>query len=184
MTSRDFYGNGCYREKFAGKYHDMVFDRLVSLSPREIVQLPVVIALFAQISAQVFKVVLYSIRDRRFAIDRFVNAAGIPSAHTAFVVALTGSIGMRNGVFSDIFAVSFVFATIVVYDSFRFRGHVQRHAEVLNRLLKPRLDVDPHPRERQPSGNAAGIVSEHIGHTIPEVAFGVIWGLMFAGGLS
>lgn len=162
----------------------MNLDQLLSLSPREIVQLPLVIALFAQVSAQAFKVVVYSIRDRRFAFDRFVNAAGIPSAHTAFVVALTGAIGVRSGVFSDVFAVSFVFAAIVVYDSFRLRGHVQRHAEVLNQLLKPRIDVDPHPRKRRPSGNAAEIVSEHVGHTIPEVAAGVIWGLMFAVGLS
>jgi acid phosphatase family membrane protein YuiD len=143
----------------------------------DIVRLPLVVALIAQISAQAFKVVLYSVTERRFAIDRFVNAAGIPSAHTAFVTALAAAIGLRNGITSDIFAVTFVFAAIVVYDSFRLRGHVQHHAEVLNRLMKPRLDV-------QTDRDAAkGVVSEHVGHTIPEVAAGIVWGLMWVVGL-
>ncbi len=143
----------------------------------QILQLPLVVALLAQISAQVFKVVLYSVTERRFAIDRFVNAAGIPSAHTAFVTALAAAVGMNNGVTSDIFAVAFVFAAIVIYDSFRLRGHVQRHAEVLNRLMKPRLDVQT---DRDAD---KGVVSEHVGHTVPEVAAGIVWGLMWVVGL-
>lgn len=145
---------------------------LLQLSASQILALPLVVALLAQLSAQAFKVVLYSITERRLAFDRFIHAAGIPSAHTAFVTAVTAAVGIRNGVLSDIFAVSFVFSAIVIYDSFRLRGNVQTHAKVLNQLLKPRLDV------------ADGeYVSEHIGHTIPEVAAGIIWGLMFAVGL-
>lgn len=149
----------------------MLLDGIAGLSLSQVFELPLVVALAAQLSAQAFKVVLYSVTERRFAIDRFVNASGLPSAHTAFVVAVSASVGMRNGIVSDIFAVSFVFAMIVVYDSFRLRGHVQHHAEILNRLLAPRTDPEPS-------------VSEHVGHTLPEVLAGVIWGLMFAVGLS
>jgi acid phosphatase family membrane protein YuiD len=142
--------------------------------------LPLVISILSQVSAQVFKVALYSVAERRFAIDRLVNAAGMPSAHTAFVTALTASIGLQRGVASDIFAVAFVFAAIVIYDSFRLRGHVQRHAEALNRLLAPR-------RELPGSGTSGGgpvELSEQVGHTGMEVAAGIIWGLVFAMGLS
>lgn len=144
--------------------------------------LPLVVAIASQVSAQLFKVILYSVRERRFALDRFLNPAGMPSAHTAFVTALAAAVGFRNGLLSDIFAVTFVFATIVVYDSFRLRGHVQRHAQVLNQLMKPRLEVRSEPLGKEKKERDAA-VSEHVGHTLPEVAAGIIWGLMFALGL-
>jgi uncharacterized protein len=146
-------------------------------------RLPLVVALAAQLSAQLFKVLLYSVTERRFALDRFFHAAGMPSAHSAFVTALAAAVGLRNGLFSDIFAVAFVFAAIVIYDSFRLRGHVQRHAQVLNQLLKPRLDIRPEPRGRGKEKDDAS-VSEHIGHNVPEVVAGIIWGLIFALGLQ
>ncbi len=147
------------------------------------VRFPLIIALIAQIGAQLFKVILYSVRERRFAYDRFFNAAGVPSAHTALVTALTAAIGLRNGITSDIFAVAFVFAAIVVYDSFYLRGHVQRHAEVLNQLMKPRLDVTADPVGKKKRTKNAG-VSEYVGHSVPEVVAGVVWGLIFAVGLQ
>ncbi|MFW5827249.1 MAG: divergent PAP2 family protein [Alkalispirochaeta sp.] len=142
--------------------------------------LPLVISVISQVSAQIFKVVLYSVAERRFAIDRLVNAAGMPSAHTAFVTALAASIGLQRGVSSDIFAVAFVFAAIVIYDSFRLRGHVQRHAEALNRLLAPRRELPGSSYSRRDPQE----LSEHVGHTGMEVVAGIIWGLVFAMGLS
>ncbi|MDA3947764.1 MAG: divergent PAP2 family protein [Spirochaeta sp.] len=161
----------------------MDLNQIAAMTVRQILGLPLITALLAQLSAQALKVVIYSVTERRLALDRFVNAAGIPSAHSAFVVALSASIGLRSGFLSDIFAVSFVFAAIVVYDSFRLRGHVQRHAEVLNQLLKPRLEADPTPRSKRSRRKDGVGVSEHVGHTIPEVVAGIIWGLMFAIGL-
>ncbi|MEX2445023.1 MAG: divergent PAP2 family protein [Alkalispirochaeta sp.] len=144
------------------------------------ISLPLVISVISQVSAQVFKVALYSVAERRFAVDRFVNAAGMPSADTAFVTALAASIGLQRGAASDIFAVAFVFAAIVIYDSFRLRGHVQRHAEALNRLLAPRRALPGSGSSRDGSAE----LSEHVGHTGMEVAAGIIWGLVLAMGLS
>ena len=73
---------------------------------------------------------------------------------------------MRNGFASDIFAVSFVFAAIVAYDAFRLRGHVQRHAETINKHVL------------QPAGQAP--LSEMVGHSVGEIA----WGLVVGGGGS
>ena len=123
-------------------------------------------AVAVQISCQLFKFALYSIRDRRIRPHYLVTAGGIPSAHSAFVTAVTVAIALRNGLSSDLFAVSFVFSAIVIYDAFRLRGHVQRHAELLNKhVLK-----------------AAGAeeVSEMVGHSLVEIAVGVLWG----GGVS
>lgn len=154
-------------------------EALLRMPLREILALPVVIAVLSQVASQLFKVVLYSVAERRFAIERFVNAGGMPSAHTAFVTALAAAIGLQRGITSDVFAVAFVFAVIVVYDAFRLRGHVQRHAEVLNRLLAPRRELP----ESVADGREEPL-SETVGHSLPEVGAGIVWGLMFAVGLS
>lgn len=169
------------------------------MSVSELVRLPVVVALLCQLSSQAFKVVFYSLRERRFAAERFVHAGGIPSAHSAFVSALTAAVALRHGVTSEIFAVSFVFSAIIVYDAFRLRGHVQRHAEVLNRLIakgaagggrgRPQGPADgaaataaEKPRRGDSSGApiTADRLSENVGHTLAEVAIGVAWGVSVA----
>ncbi len=121
-----------------------------------------VTAVVVQLSCQVFKFVLYSARDRTVAFKYLVTAGGIPSAHSAFVTALTVAIAMRNGVGSDLFAVSFVFSAIVIYDAYRLRGHVQRHAEVINaELVRPKGGEE---------------ISEMVGHSLPEIVIGMLYG--------
>jgi len=119
-------------------------------------------AVGVQLACQAFKVVYYSVRDGRFTPSYFVSAGGVPSAHAAFVTAVTTSVGIRSGVASEVFAVSFVFAAIVVYDAFRLRGHVQRHAEVINRLLGRTGETER--------------VSEMVGHSLPEIVSGILFG--------
>jgi uncharacterized protein len=124
-------------------------------------------ALVAQVVGQTAKFVLYSVRDGRISPHYLVSAGGVPSAHTAFVTALTAYIGLTSGVVSDLFAVAAVFSAIVIYDAFRLRGHVQRHAELLNRhVLLP---------------NGEPPVSEMVGHSLPEIAAGLAVGGAMAG---
>ena len=120
--------------------------------------------LAVQILCQAFKVLLYSLRERRFAPEYFVSAGGFPSAHSAFVTALSVSVGLRSGFGSDLFAVAFVFSVIVIYDAYRLRGEVEKQARLLNRLTE-RLHPGEHPR-----------LSEMVGHTLPEILAGVATG--------
>ncbi|MFW5744301.1 MAG: divergent PAP2 family protein [Spirochaetota bacterium] len=119
-----------------------------------------------QVFCQVFKLAYYSLRDRRFRPAYFVTAGGIPSAHSAFVTALTVAIGIRNGFASDIFALAFVFSAIVIYDAYRLRGHVQHHAQIINRAILA------------PAGEAP--ISEMVGHSLTEIVTGMVLG----GGVS
>ena len=125
-----------------------------------------VTAVAVQIACQLFKLVLYSVKDRRFELRYLFTAGGIPSAHSAFVTALATAIGIRTGITSDAFAIAAVFSAIVIYDAFRLRGHVQHHAQILNRLVLRPAGEEP--------------VSEMIGHSIPEIATG----MLFGGGIS
>ena len=70
-------------------------------------------AVVVQVACQAFKVVFYSIRERRLAFSRFISAGGMPSAHAAFVTSLSVSVGLWNGVRSDVFAVACVFSLII-----------------------------------------------------------------------
>ncbi len=119
-------------------------------------------AVGVQLFCQLFKTVLYSIRDRRVNPAYFVSAGGIPSAHAAFVTALSVAIGLQNGFDSDLFAVAAVFSLIVIYDAYRLRGHVQHHAKIINRKLLGPAGEKP--------------VSEMVGHSLPEIVAGMVLG--------
>ena len=73
-----------------------------------------VVAVAVQLASQLFKVVFYSLREGRLRLDYFISTGGMPSAHTAFVTALTVSLGLHHGFASEFFAVAFVFSVIIV----------------------------------------------------------------------
>lgn len=125
-----------------------------------------VTAVGVQIVCQLFKLVYYSLRDGRFRPAYLVTAGGIPSAHSAFVTALTVAIGIRNGFASDVFAISFVFSAIVIYDAYRLRGHVQHHAQIINRAILAPAGEEP--------------ISEMVGHSVVEI----VTGMALGGGVS
>ena len=117
-----------------------------------------------QIACQLFKVVYYSVREGKFKGGYFFSAGGIPSAHAAFVSSLATGVGLQWGVDSDLFAITFVFAAIVIYDAFRLRGAVERHAKLLNRLT-----ARYYPEEHEN-------LNERIGHTLGEILGGIFIG--------
>ncbi len=117
-----------------------------------------------QIACQLFKVAYYSLREGKLNGWYFFSAGGIPSAHAAFVSSLTMGIGLRTGFDSDLFAVSFVFTAIVIYDAFRLRGAVEKHAKLLNRITS-------HHYPDQYEG-----LNEWIGHTLGEILGGILIG--------
>lgn len=121
------------------------------------------VAVAVQMACQAFKLVYYSIRVRHFSPHFFVSAGGFPSAHSAFVTALTVSIGLRSGLGTDAFAVALVFSLIVIYDAYRLRGHVQALARRVNQLAR---QVE----------NGGEPLSEMVGHSLAEVSSGVAIG--------
>lgn len=131
-----------------------------------------VIAVLVQVSCQIFKVVYYSVKDRKLELGYVTATGGIPSSHSAFVTALSVAVGIRNGFTSDIFAVSAVFSIIVMYDAVRLRGVVQQQSRLLNRLTS-RYHPDEHEELR-----------EMVGHTPVEIAAGVLVGGIVSGALA
>jgi acid phosphatase family membrane protein YuiD len=123
-----------------------------------------VVSVAVQLLCQLFKVFLYSIKERRFRPRYFLSTGGMPSAHTAFVSALCVSLGLRYGLSSELFAISFVFSAIVIYDLVRVRGAVHAHSRILARLLETL------PPGRRPA------LPHLVGHSALEILIGLAAG--------
>lgn len=70
----------------------------------------------------------------KFSVARMLGSGGMPSAHSTFVVSLLTAMGMKNGIFSDYFAISLVFAIVVIYDAMNIRYQSGLHAKALNKM--------------------------------------------------
>jgi acid phosphatase family membrane protein YuiD len=134
------------------------------MAPEFPLSVSLITAVGVQVACQAFKVVLYSVRERRAAFWWFFSAGGMPSAHSAFVTALTVSVGLGSGFGSDVFAVACVFSVIIIYDSFRLRGAVQHHAKALKKLSRANRNLK------------LGPFNENIGHSLAEIAAGIAAG--------
>ena len=126
------------------------------------------ITIAIQLGCQAFKVVYYSIRNRRLEAHRLFSTGGMPSAHSAFVAALTVSVGLVDGWQSGAFTVAVVLAIIVVFDAVRLRRTVDHHSRVLRELIA--LLPDKRPQFNPPV----------IGHSAAEVVAGIVVGAVLA----
>ena len=139
-------------------------------------------AILAWFLAQVFKVVRQAIKDKKLNIYSFIASGGMPSSHTALVVALTTRVGVHMGDDSIYFAICAVFSFIIMYDAAGVRRAVGIQAQKLNRLM---LDNDDFIIEEKVSlkDKFKGTefqnknFGEILGHTPLEVLGGLILGL-------
>ena len=121
-----------------------------------------------QLGCQAFKMVYYSIRNRRLEAHRLFSTGGMPSAHSAFVSALVVSVGLVEGWASAAFTVAVVLAAIVVFDAVRLRRTVDTHSRVLHELIA--LLPDKRPAFNPPV----------VGHSAAEVVVGMVVGAALA----
>ena len=128
--------------------------------------------LLAAFVAQVIKLVLDIIINKRVDFRIFTTTGGMPSSHSAGVVALSISIGIMSGFMSQLFAVSLGYAFVVMYDAAGIRRASGKMAVCLNKMI---ADFYKHDI------NSAGTkLKEMLGHTPKEVLCGAILGVLFA----
>ena len=125
----------------------------------------------AWLVAQLSKPLIHYVRSRRVNLRYFVTAGGMPSSHSAVVVALATRVGVDTGVSSIAFALATVFAAIVMYDAAGVRRAVSLQARVLNRMLTEMIEAQHFNEDR---------LRELIGHTPFEVAVGALLGALAA----
>lgn len=118
---------------------------------------------------QLFKFITDFVINRKPNFRRLFGAGGMPSSHSAVVATLTTLIGKEYGLGSGIFAVSFIFSLIVMYDAAGVRRAAGKQATILNKLV-----------ENYPNSNV--IVTEKLvevlGHTPFQVLIGAVIGIL------
>lgn len=126
------------------------------------------ISIFACFIAQVIKIFT---GDKLVDLKRITTSGGMPSSHTSFVASLSTIVGIVEGFDSTNFAISLVFALIVMYDATGVRRAVGKQAAILNQMLND-IQHGKHIKNEE--------LKELIGHTPFEVLGGAILGIVIA----
>lgn len=134
---------------------------------------PLLAAIIATLSAQVLKVFLVLLAERRWAFERMLDTGGMPSSHSASVAALAVSIGMIYGWGSPLFALAAVIGSIVMYDATGIRRAAGRHAEMINELVQELGHLFDEGFQPQ-------VLKTLLGHTYPQVIVGALLGVITA----
>lgn len=125
----------------------------------------------AWFTAQVLKGVTGIFKLKKFTVTEFLfGTGGMPSSHTAAVVALTTSSVIAFGFKSAVFAVSALLAMIVIRDAMGIRHEVGNHARELNRIIQKSLDAE----------TTHETLKELVGHTPLQVLMGAVVGVAVA----
>ena len=131
------------------------------------INFPFMIAMLSLAIAQMIKIIYYWNVDGKIDLWHFVEAGGMPSAHSAMVCSLTMSLGLVNGFSSPFFALAIIFSIIVMYDAMGVRRLAGKQALVLNKMIE---------EGKISSEKLSGL----IGHSALEVFFGGILGICVA----
>ncbi|MBN2617164.1 MAG: divergent PAP2 family protein [Spirochaetales bacterium] len=124
--------------------------------------------------AQLIKVVVILVSERRFAWDRIASTGGMPSSHSAGVVACATSIGLIDGWGSTTFAVATALALVVMYDATGVRRAAGLHAEYLNEIAKELTHIFKQDGKEQKA------LKTLLGHTYLQVIAGMFQGVVVA----
>lgn len=119
-------------------------------------------------SVQLIKFITDIIKNKKVNLKVLVASGGMPSSHSAIVTSLMTLIGLNEGFDSILFAISFVFGMIVMYDAAGVRRAAGKQAGILNQLIySNQVKVDTNEK-----------LKELIGHTPKQVFVGALWGIM------
>ena len=125
--------------------------------------------LLAWFLAQLIKVALDLVLLRKWDPHRFVSSGGMPSSHSALVVACTTAIGKLYGIQGPIFALAVILSAIVMYDACNVRRSAGDTAKLVNQILAH--------VEKLTAEDFAEDLKEVMGHTPLQVLMGALLGL-------
>ncbi len=118
---------------------------------------------------QLFKVIYDLITTKKFNFKRILGAGGMPSSHSAVVAGLATLVGKNEGWDTPLFALTLIFAFVVMYDAAGVRRAAGKQAKLLNKIIEtPGLKVEEVQEK----------LVEVLGHTPKQVIVGAIIGII------
>lgn len=131
----------------------------------------VIVPILAMVLAQVAKgIIILLMPSREKNLSVILKTGGMPSSHSALVMALIAGAGKTLGTASPIFAVCVVFGMIVMYDAAGMRFATGENAKAFNMLVDYLDDTDDQidfPK-----------LKEVLGHKPVEVLAGAVLGFV------
>lgn len=118
--------------------------------------------------AQMLKMIISFVENKRIDWSLATASGGMPSSHTSFVIAATTMIARVEGIDSSIFALAVVLSIVVMYDAVNVRQAVGHIGITLNEIID---NVN-----RTGKLNVQN-VKEILGHTPLQVAAGFVLGV-------
>jgi uncharacterized protein len=131
-----------------------------------------IIAQFLKIIIEIFKKKKMKTKD--FIFRAIFGTGGMPSSHSATIVSVAVSIGIKDGFESSLFALAFVMVIIVIRDATGVRLSAGRQAEAINKILAVQYKKYKTPYSR---------VKEVRGHTPLETFVGAVLGVLVSLGM-
>ena len=130
---------------------------------------PLATAIIGWFAAQLIKVILVLIEDKKLDFGRFIGSGGMPSSHSALVTALATAVCITEGYSSTMFAIAVVFALVVMYDAAGVRRAAGQQAKILNKIVEDWGKATYSDTEKK--------LKELLGHTPKEVFVGALLGI-------
>ncbi len=130
-----------------------------------------VAAVTSWLAAQMIKLVLFLLREKKFDYGFLLRLGGMPSSHTASAMACATSVGMRSGFGSPVFAVSLGMAALIMIDAQSVRRAAGAQARLLNQMAEDFYRNHKFSPDR---------LVEFLGHTRLEVLMGALLGMAVA----
>ena len=131
-----------------------------------------VTAAAAWAAAQLIKIILTLITERRFDFTRITGTGGMPSSHSSFTVSLAAAIGFEEGFANPLFALSAAFAIVTMYDAAGIRRSAGQQAVILNKIMDK--------LGREDIAETGKKLKELLGHTPVQVVAGAALGIFIA----
>ena len=136
---------------------------------------PLISAGSGWVVAQILKAITGVFKIKKFTLTEFFfGTGGMPSSHTAAVIGLLTACGVKYGLGSGQFAISFILSMIVIRDAMGMRRQVGEHAKALNAIFKEFAKAKNDPALTQKA------FSELAGHTPLQVYAGAAVGVAVA----
>jgi uncharacterized protein len=126
------------------------------------------VTIITWICAQGLKILIGLLYERKLNLNWLFRTGGMPSAHSAAVAALAVSSGKELGFSSPFFAVTCVYALIMMFDAQTWRRSVGVQAKILNKIMD-----DLHAKKKIHDSR----LKEILGHTPIEVFVGALIGI-------
>ena len=127
-------------------------------------------ALSCWVTAQMIKVIINLIVQKKFVWERIFGDGGMPSGHSATVTGLATIIGLQEGFGSVAFAIALILCIVVCHDAMGVRQETGKQAMMLNEIRRI-IDSEDLPEIK---------LKELVGHTPLQVIAGIILGLSAA----